>query len=77
MIRKKPDSYQPMQKEPVDNRLRVSVIIKGDVVGSVEAILDILVTYKSHDDCILDIVHQEVGPVTENDLELAKTFNGV
>ncbi|XP_033227277.1 translation initiation factor IF-2, mitochondrial isoform X1 [Belonocnema kinseyi] len=68
---------KPMEKEPIDDRVRVNVIIKGDVAGSVEAILDVLVTYTSHNACLLDIVHHEVGPVTETDLELAKTFNAV
>ena len=71
------EPIQSMEKEPVDDRVRVNVIIKGDVAGSVEAILDVLVTYKSHNACLLDIVHQDVGPVTETDLELAKTFNGM
>lgn len=56
---------------------RVSVIIKGDVHGSVEAILDVLETYTSHDRCRLDIVHYGVGNVTEGDLELAKAFNAI
>ncbi|KAH8417452.1 hypothetical protein KR222_000252, partial [Zaprionus bogoriensis] len=56
---------------------RVSVIVKGDVHGSVEAILDVLETYNSNERCRLDIVHYGVGNVTEGDLELAKAFNAI
>ncbi|XP_068156098.1 translation initiation factor IF-2, mitochondrial isoform X1 [Drosophila tropicalis] len=56
---------------------RVSVIVKGDVHGSVEAILDVLETYNSNERCRLDIVHYGVGNVTEGDLELAKAFDAI
>ncbi|XP_034115801.2 translation initiation factor IF-2, mitochondrial [Drosophila albomicans] len=65
------------QVDPSDGCPRVSVIIKGDVHGSVEAILDVLETYNSNDRCRLDIVHYGVGKVTEGDLELAKAFNAI
>lgn len=69
----------PREKEYVeDNSVpRVNVIIKGDVHGSVEAILDVLETYHDNDRVRLDIVHYGVGDVTANDLEMAKLFNGV
>lgn len=69
----------PRPKENIeDNSVpRVSVIIKGDVHGSVEAILDVLETYHDNDQVQLDIVHYGVGDVTENDIELAKTFNAI
>ena len=54
----------------------VNVIIKGDVAGSIEAILDIFDTYTQDKMCHLNVVHYGVGAVTETDLELAKTFNG-
>ncbi|EDW81488.2 uncharacterized protein Dwil_GK10998 [Drosophila willistoni] len=56
---------------------RVSVIVKGDVHGSVEAILDVLETYNSNERCRLDIVHYGVGNVSEGDLELAKAFDAI
>lgn len=65
------------QVDENDGIPRVSVIIKGDVHGSVEAILDVLETYNSNDRCRLDIVHYGVGNVTEGDLELAKAFNAI
>ncbi|XP_076314547.1 mitochondrial translation initiation factor 2 isoform X2 [Tachypleus tridentatus] len=54
---------------------KLSFVLKGDVDGSVEAILDILETYHSHNVCRLDLIHYGVGHVTESDIELAKAFN--
>ncbi|XP_032593334.1 translation initiation factor IF-2, mitochondrial isoform X2 [Drosophila grimshawi] len=65
------------QVDENDGSPRVSVVIKGDVHGSVEAILDVLETYNSNDRCRLDIVHYGVGNVTDGDLELAKAFNAI
>lgn len=68
----------PRQKEiTYDDGPRVNVIIKGDVHGSVEAILDVLETYDRNDKCKLDVVHYGVGDITEGDIELAKTFNAI
>lgn len=69
----------PRQKEYVDDDTtpKVSVIIKGDVHGSVEAILDVLDTYQENHQVRLDVVHYGVGDVTLNDIELAKTFNAL
>lgn len=69
----------PREKEYVDDNSvpRVNVIIKGDVHGSVEAILDVLETYHENDQVRLDIVHYGVGDVNEGDIELAKTFNAI
>lgn len=47
----------------------------GDVIGSVEAILDVLETYKSTQ-CKLDIIHYGVGNVSISDIEYADTFQG-
>lgn len=69
----------PRPKEYIeDNSVpRVNVIIKGDVHGSVEAILDVLETYHENETVRLDIVHYGVGDVTEGDIELAKMFNAI
>lgn len=70
-------SLPPMKKEfTQDDSPKVRLLIKGDVDGSVEAILDVLDTY----DCsevALDIIHYGVGTVTESDIELASLFNGL
>ncbi|XP_063538875.1 translation initiation factor IF-2, mitochondrial [Cydia strobilella] len=60
-----------------DDHPTLSVIVKGDVDGSVEAILDILETYDEHGTVRLDLVHFGVGPVIPNDLEIAEAFNAV
>ena len=54
----------------------VAVVIKGDVDGSVEAILSCLETYHE-DDVKLEIVHFGVGEVTETDVSMAESFNGI
>lgn len=68
----------PRQKEIIetDEGPRLNVIIKGDVDGSIEAILDVLETY-NNPNCKLDIVHYGVGQVTKNDVVLAKTFKAI
>lgn len=48
----------------------------GDVDGSVEAILEIYETYKS-EKCQFDVVTFGIGPITENDLELAELAKGM
>ncbi|XP_045537975.1 translation initiation factor IF-2, mitochondrial [Papilio machaon] len=75
-LRLRPDG--PRQKQiQEDTHPTLSVIVKGDVDGSVEAILDILETYDEHDRVRLDLVHYGVGHVTPNDIEIAKAFNAV
>ncbi|XP_050437440.1 translation initiation factor IF-2, mitochondrial isoform X3 [Adelges cooleyi] len=56
--------------------IRLNIIIKGDVIGSVEAILDVLDTYES-DLCMLDIVHYGIGNVSVNDIQNADTFKAI
>uniref|UniRef100_A0AAY4AQQ5 Translation initiation factor IF-2, mitochondrial n=1 Tax=Denticeps clupeoides TaxID=299321 RepID=A0AAY4AQQ5_9TELE len=56
--------------------LSLPVVIKGDVDGSVEAILNILESYDADQQCQMDIVHFGVGDVSENDINLAETFSG-
>ncbi|XP_011868838.1 PREDICTED: translation initiation factor IF-2, mitochondrial isoform X2 [Vollenhovia emeryi] len=63
--------------KPDDGIPKLNVIIKSDVAGSVEAILDVLNTYGSDDKCQLSIVHYGVGPVVETDLQMADAFDGL
>lgn len=60
-----------------DDITRVNVILKGDVHGSVEAILDVFDTYDCNDQCRLNVVHYGVGPITDGDIELAKAFDAI
>uniref|UniRef100_A0A3P8ZFG4 Translation initiation factor IF-2, mitochondrial n=1 Tax=Esox lucius TaxID=8010 RepID=A0A3P8ZFG4_ESOLU len=68
-------AMRPSEKvEPQE--LSLPLIVKGDVDGSVEAILNILDSYDAHDQCQLEVVHFGIGDVSENDLNLAETFSG-
>ncbi|KAL1122340.1 hypothetical protein AAG570_003745 [Ranatra chinensis] len=75
-FRLKPTGHQP-KETPVDSRPRLSIVLKGDVEGSLEAILDVLETYDRHEECSLDIVHYGVGPVTISDVTMAATFSAL
>lgn len=65
----------PVEKTD-DEMPKLNVVVKGDVAGSVEAILDVFNTYGSDDKCQLSVVHYGVGPITETDLEMADAFDG-
>ncbi|KAM8946396.1 translation initiation factor IF-2, mitochondrial [Pelodytes ibericus] len=56
--------------------LTFPIIVKGDVDGSVEAVLNVLDSYDAEDQCALDLVHFGVGDINENDISLAETFKG-
>ncbi|NXU60893.1 IF2M factor, partial [Horornis vulcanius] len=67
---------RPKERTEMDENT-LSLIVKGDVDGSVEAILNILDSYDCEDECKLDIVYFGMGDITENDISLAEAFNGV
>uniref|UniRef100_A0A8C3U9P1 Translation initiation factor IF-2, mitochondrial n=1 Tax=Catharus ustulatus TaxID=91951 RepID=A0A8C3U9P1_CATUS len=67
---------RPKERTEMDENT-LSVIVKGDVDGSVEAILNILDSYDCEDECKLEIVYFGMGDITENDISLAEAFNGV
>ncbi|XP_076869809.1 translation initiation factor IF-2, mitochondrial isoform X2 [Brachyhypopomus gauderio] len=56
--------------------LSLPIIVKGDVDGSVEAVLNILDSYDADEQCQMNIVHFGVGDISENDINLAETFSG-
>ncbi|AWP05058.1 putative translation initiation factor IF-2 mitochondrial [Scophthalmus maximus] len=64
------------RKKDQDDRLGLTLIIKGDMDGSVEAILNLLDGYDAQQQCELDIVHFGIGDVSENDVKMAETFAG-
>lgn len=69
----------PAPKQPnsiYDSTDKFNIIIKGDVDGSLEAISDAIKTYKSNK-IKLTVLSSEVGTVTESDIKLAETFEGV
>ena len=66
----------------LDERMRprtenkVSIVVRCDVDGSLDAILNCLYSYK--DPAVeLDILNAAVGEVTETDLKLAQDFDGI
>ncbi|CAI5771344.1 translation initiation factor IF-2, mitochondrial [Podarcis lilfordi] len=69
-------AIRPKEKGESDKNV-LHIIIKGDVDGSVEAILNILDTYDADEECELDVVHCGIGDISENDINLAETFKGV
>ncbi|XP_028747361.1 translation initiation factor IF-2, mitochondrial isoform X1 [Peromyscus leucopus] len=67
---------KPKEKAEKDSNV-LPVIIKGDVDGSVEAILNLLDTYDASHECELELVHFGLGDISENDVNFAETFDGV
>lgn len=59
-----------------NDQLSLPLIIKGDVDGTLEAILNILDSYDAQQQCDLEVVHFGIGDITENDVNMAKTFGG-
>ncbi|XP_076990371.1 translation initiation factor IF-2, mitochondrial isoform X2 [Tamandua tetradactyla] len=68
--------FKPKEKTESDSNI-LPIIIKGDVDGSVEAILNIVDTYDASHECELELIHFGVGDISENDVNLAETFHGV
>lgn len=50
-------------------------VFSGDVEGSLEALTDILRTYR-YPLCELNVVHSGVGNVSLTDVQVAETFHG-
>ncbi|XP_046849305.1 translation initiation factor IF-2, mitochondrial-like [Xenia sp. Carnegie-2017] len=73
------DDLEVMMKnfsKTYDDSDRLDIIIKGDVNGSLEAILDAIKTYKVQKPK-LSILSAAIGPVTENDIRLLEPFKGM
>ncbi|KAB0803497.1 hypothetical protein PPYR_00467 [Photinus pyralis] len=64
------------ESTPQDDTPTLHLLIKSDVDGTLEAILETLSTY-NYPECQMDIVSYGVGAVTENDIELAATFKAI
>ncbi|XP_070842782.1 translation initiation factor IF-2, mitochondrial [Chaetodon trifascialis] len=58
------------------DEMSLPLIIKGDVDGSVEAILNILDSYDAEHQCHLEVLHFGIGDISENDVNMAETFAG-
>ncbi|XP_032521055.2 translation initiation factor IF-2, mitochondrial [Danaus plexippus] len=59
-----------------DGHPALHVLVKGDVDGSVEALLDILETY-DESRVKMELVHFGIGQVTPGDIEIAEAFGAV
>lgn len=66
---------RPKESIEVTGPPRISLVLKGDVDGSVEALLDTFDTYHGSE-CHLDIISYGVGDVTYTDVTMASTFSG-
>nr|CAB3264054.1 translation initiation factor IF-2, mitochondrial [Phallusia mammillata] len=55
---------------------QLNIIVKADVEGSLDAIMQVLKTYDCTDLCELNVISSGVGGMTENDLISAKAFSG-
>lgn len=74
--RKEQRPLKPKENVERDSNV-LPIIIKGDVDGSVEAILNLLDTYDASHECELELVHFGLGDISENDVTFAETFDGV
>jgi translation initiation factor IF-2 len=54
----------------------LNLVIKGDVVGSVEAVVSELSKF-GHSEVRLTVIHQGVGAITQNDIMLASASNAL
>src|SRR5436190_10640445 len=65
--------FEQMQTGAVQD---LNLIVKGDVVGSVEAVVGELAKIQ-HAEVRVNVIHSGVGAITENDVMLASTSNAV
>ncbi|KAM9701320.1 translation initiation factor IF-2, mitochondrial isoform 3-T3 [Menidia menidia] len=66
---------RPSERTPSQGP-RLPIVLKGDVDGSVEALLSILDGYDAEHECSLELLHFGVGDVSENDINMAAAFGG-
>jgi len=73
---KKPEKKEIEKKEIQPGQKTLNLIIKTDVIGSIEAIYGILENIPQ-DKVILNIIKLEAGNINENDIRLAKDSNAL
>uniref|UniRef100_A0A8C2XPA4 Translation initiation factor IF-2, mitochondrial n=1 Tax=Cyclopterus lumpus TaxID=8103 RepID=A0A8C2XPA4_CYCLU len=66
---------RPSERTQTDEP-KLPLVIKGDVDGSVETLLNILDTYDAQQQCELELLHFGIGDVSENDVNMADMFTG-
>ncbi|RWS14025.1 translation initiation factor IF-2: mitochondrial-like protein [Dinothrombium tinctorium] len=61
--------------EDPDEDKKLNIILKADVNGSLEALLNVLESYPNEEKPVkMNIIHADVGAVSENDVNLASCF---
>jgi translation initiation factor IF-2 len=66
-----------MEQIKEGEKTSLTLILKGDVSGSVEALEDALVKIQVSDEVQLKIIHRGVGAITESDIMLASASEAV
>ncbi|MCE5300478.1 MAG: translation initiation factor IF-2, partial [Spirochaetia bacterium] len=56
---------------------KLNLIIKGDGIGSIEAIIDAISKVSADSGINVQVIHSDVGDITENDVLLADASNAV
>lgn len=69
-------SHQGKEEEKAEEVPCVPLLVKGDVMGSVEALVTLLVS-RQPQELSLKVVHTGVGPVSEGDIEMAVSTKGM
>jgi len=65
-----------LQPGGIDEKQKLPLIVKGDVNGTVEAVIDSFTRFEN-DEVELELVHSGVGVVTEADVQLASASKAV
>lgn len=69
-------SFESMLKDIGSNKKQLSVIVKGDVTGSIEAIINSL-SKLSTEEASVSVVHFGTGMINESDINLASVSNAL
>uniref|UniRef100_A0A3B3ZYR8 Tr-type G domain-containing protein n=1 Tax=Periophthalmus magnuspinnatus TaxID=409849 RepID=A0A3B3ZYR8_9GOBI len=67
---------RPRERDTDQSTPRLGVVVKGDVDGSVETLLNVLDSYDAQHQCELNLIHFGTGDISETDVSLAHTFSG-
>lgn len=67
---------RPRERDTDKTSPRLPLVIKGDVDGSVETLMNLLDSYDAEDQCELSVLHFGTGDISETDVQLAHTFSG-
>ena len=62
-------------EEEKEAELCVPLLVKGDVMGSVEALVSLLVS-RQPQELFLKVIHSGVGAISEGDVEMAISVKG-